>query len=121
MPYDAALSTNTDRIRLALGDVDAGREWLPDETYEALLDDASDDLTAATRAAASVLYSVIAMEPVKRTSNGEVIDYSGRLPRLAAIADGSAALPGVITAATSPFTLVPAVYRDTSSNDEFSR
>lgn len=120
MPYDAALSRPIDRIRLALGDVDTD-EWLPDETYEAILTDADDDVTAATRAGAAALFSVIAMQPVKRTSNGEVIDYSGRLPRLAAIADGSGIIPGVVTAAESPLVFVTAVYRDTSANDEYSR
>jgi hypothetical protein len=92
MPFDPSLSSSVDRVRLAVGDVD-DVEWLADATYLALLSDAADDLDTATRLAASALYSIIAMEPVRRTANGEVIDYSGRLPRLKALAAGEDATP----------------------------
>jgi hypothetical protein len=98
MPYDPTLLRNVDRLRLRLGDVDADSEWLPDETYEALLTDAEGVVADAIPEAARALYAVIAMEPVKRTANGEVIDYSGRLPMLKAIfdaADNAAESPAV--------------------------
>jgi hypothetical protein len=102
MPYDPALTTVIDRLRLALADTDADGvgEWLPDATYEALLlaggasTTVVDEYTAAVaRTAAGVIEGLIRRRPVKRTSNGEAVDYTGQAAFYADIADGSTALP----------------------------
>ncbi len=98
MPYDSSLPRNVDRLRLELGDNNNDSEWWPDATYEVLLSDKSDDLETTIPYAARKMYATIAMQPIKRTANGETVDYSGRLPMLKAIfdaADAAAEEPAV--------------------------
>ena len=108
MPYDPALSRVIDRVRLSLGDVD-DVELLPDETYEALLTGGGASLTEvdaftapAARTAAGVIAALIRREPVKRTSNGEAVDYSGRAEFYEEIAAGVTALPLLETGEETP-------------------
>jgi hypothetical protein len=102
MAYDPALSTVVDKIRLALADTDADGvgEWLPDETYEALLlaggasTSTVDASTAAVaRIAAGVIARLIRRRPVKRGVNGEPVDYTGQAEAYEAIAAGETPLP----------------------------
>lgn len=100
MPFDPGLSRPIDRIRLSLADTDADSEWLPDPTYEALLTSGGASLTvvdAATagvaRTAAGVIAALIRQSPIKRTANGEAVDYTGRAEFYEAIAAGVTPLP----------------------------
>lgn len=110
MSFDPALSTAKDRIRADIGDTGSapapggvGVEWLTDQTIVALLSLAGGDEERAMRRAAGVLYSTLAMQPVKRTGpSGEAVDYTARIAALKALADGSAP-----AGATAPSTASP--------------
>jgi hypothetical protein len=102
MAYDPALSTVVDKLRLALADTDADGvgEWLPDETYEALLlaggastTEVDASTAAVARTAAGVIARLIRRRPVKRGANGEPVDYTGQAEAYEAIAAGETPLP----------------------------
>lgn len=121
MPYSAALTDAVSRVRYGVGDVTDPSIMPGGETvYAALLTAYGDDEAQVIRAAARGLAAYYATQPDSLGSSGESISWRSRVDQWNRIAAGAAGTAGA-AASESPFTLVPAVYRDTSANDEFSR
>lgn len=100
MSYNPALTSVIDKIRFELMDTDPNAEKLPDSTYMALLvaggasTSVVDANTAAVaRGAAGKIALMLRQRPVKRTANGETVDYTGQPEAYEAIAAGETPLP----------------------------
>ena len=120
MPFDPTLARAVDRARARIGDTgDPPILRGGEETYEALLA-LADTETAGILEAAKQLRSQLMLEPQQRGARGAYVNHVQRIENLTALI---LTLEAEVNAAagTSPLSFVPVVYRDTSSNDEYSR
>lgn len=113
--YDDQLTTDLDKARSALGDTLTEDALHSDEHIEAVLT-WKGSLAAAIVYLADELVARFARDPVRVSSNGKSIDYSGRLDAWRAIA-GTAR--GDLSGGA--IQLVNARYNESDTADEFAR
>ncbi len=83
MPFNPALVTDIDHLRLAVGDT-ADPSWLDDVTYQALLTQAGGDYTAALPAVFTAVLAHVGMLASKMSADAVILEYADRLATLRA-------------------------------------
>lgn len=80
MSYDPSLTTQRDRLRFQLGDIDPDAELLPDETYDAVLAQYANDERQSTITLATSLINRYAQMPNKVvTAGGSDVTWTNRV------------------------------------------
>lgn len=118
--YQDSLPSDRDRARATLGDTSAS-DWLHTDDHINAVLTWKGSLDAAVAFLAGELIARFAQEPVRKTAQGESLDYSDRLKSWQAIVAKAEAAASV-TSGVGGIQMVAATYGGANSTaDEFSR
>lgn len=118
--WNDTLPTDRDRLRALIGDTAADAWLLSDSHLDAVLS-LKGSLLAAVGFCCDELIARFAQQPVRTSSQGELIDFGERIAVWRQIsAQAKAEVSAAGNATGSPFTFVPATYGEPET-DEYAR
>jgi hypothetical protein len=118
--YDDTLSTTRDKVRALIGDT-AADAWLLSDDHLDVVVSLTGSLMAAVGFCADELVARFAQQPVKVSSQGELIDFSERIATWRHIsAQAKAEQSAANNPNSSPFSFVTATYGEPET-DEYAQ
>jgi len=113
--YNEALLTDTDRARALLGDTDTASALFSNAHIEAVIA-LQGGLRPAVAVLAEELIAMFARDPVRKSADGVMVDYSDRLDIWRGIASTAR-----LSASGGGLSFVPATYTGVPAEDEWAR
>lgn len=108
--YDETLSSDRDKIRALLGDIEESAPYFTDEHIDAVYELKASDLNLSAAFLANELVARFARNPIRWTAEGVSVDMSGQLSIWQSLAQTAGSL-----------TMVPATYGSADLPDEYAR